>query len=585
MSGIFGYIGNQDCRKMLISGISALNHRGGEASGIALKINEDLVCVRNVGTVDSIVDDVDKISVDCPVGLAQTSRCTRSKPSSLSTSPACNNMFAVAMDGRVDNFYHLKSKSGNPFPICTDEDLVLALLCISNSSNRIEQIYNVSNLISGSPSFAFFCSDENAIFCKKGIAPLYIGVSKNGYFLSSELGAMRDFAIRYLPLEDGDIARISADRVAIFDSKKRRIKRSAIPFPSISLIDKDYPVSDEVFYCPLVVKSFVKKFVDDDKLMFSMLKFSRHSIEKYDRIIITGEGSSYYSALLGASAFGVHTDVPAYAVSSGELQYSTHVLDKDTLVIVVSNSGETESTILATKRAISAGCRVIAITSNSASYLADLVETVIDPIGDFDTNDVSLRSFISSYLVLAFLALFIGAKCGVVSQLYMSVVLKMAESLSGKVSSSVKSSPTLFASASVIKSSKRIVTTGYLGDNALALEAGSRLRKLANINSVNCSLDQLEEQLGGNIRDSLLIAFISDDRCLSQILAYLRRAKSLGANVVIYTATNIEDEIFGFDNIVSVNDSVPLLNAVPIISSFYKTVILANEIDDSLQAV
>lgn len=585
MSGIFGYIGNQDCRDALINGINALDHRGGEVTGMALKIKEDLICVRNIGKVDKIIDDVNGISVDCKIGLAQTSRCNRAKPSTLTASPAYNNMFCVAMDGGIDNFDFLKSRTGNPFPICTDEDLLLALLCINAGNNYVDLAFSVSNIIEGAPTFAFFCSNDNSIYCKKGLAPLFIGVSKDGYYLSSELGALQGVAIRYLPLEDGEIARISADRVVIYDAKKRRVKRTAVPFIERKALDNDYPIGDEVFYCPLAIKSVVKQFVKDNKLDFPMLKLSRHNIDRIDRIIITGEGSSYYSAMLGAGAFGILTDVPTYAVPSGELAYSTHILNKYTLVISVSNSGESISTIIATKRALLAECKTIVITPNTSSYLAQIGDALI-PLNEGVANSSSSPNcFMSSYMALAFLALFIGAKSSVVDELYMSVVLKMAESLSGKVSSSVKSSPMISNAVSLLCSSSRIVTTGYLGDNALALEAGLRLRSIANISSINCPLNELECLLGKDVKDSLLIAFISDDRCMPQVMSHLRRARSLGANVLIYTATNIEDEISGFDNIVSVNDSVPLLNPLPIISSFYKTIALAGEDASALEAV
>lgn len=582
MSRIFGYVGKEDCRFNLLSALHLWN---GESVGIVCKAGDDFVSAKELGNASKIADSINEIGQDCTIGLAQSTVHYRVRASRMTIAPASNSDFALAFDGRVDNFDYLKKQVSSPYPILTDEDLMLNLLCASNCENNTDALLWLDSMLVGNPTYAFFSKNDDAIFCKKGNAPLYVGIAKSGYFVSSELGAMDDLALRYFALNDGEYARVTSDRIAIFDAKRKRIKRSALPMPRATVGMNDYPLSDEVFYCSLAVKSVANAFVKDGRLDMNELKFSRHIIDKISRIVITGVGNDYYSALLGAHSFLQFTDIPACAIPSGELKNSPISFDKNMLLIAVSNDGENMDTITTVKRAKSAGARVLAITSSPLSYLADLADIIVNPLGEFDSNIVSLRGFISEYLVLSLLALNIGEKTKVVSNLYLSVVLKMLESLSGKVTSSVKSSPQLDLASSIIKSAHRIVTTGFLGDYALALEASSRLRSIAQISSSACQLDELENTFARGIEGALVIAFVSDDRWLQDNLFYLRRARSLGANVLIFTATNIEEEIKDFDSIVSINDSIPVLNPVPIISAFYKTAIILSDDESSQNAV
>lgn len=578
VSRIFGYIGSDDCRGDVLG---ALNNWEYDMLGFATKNDDELVAIKDIG---DIADRVNALEFDCKTVLGEASFSVRSRASSIVASPSCNNLFAVAMDGCVDNFDALRESTGNPFPIATDEDLILALLCVENIENKVDMLISIDSRLRGNPSYAFFCKDDNAIYCKKGNAPLYVGVAKSGYYISSEIEPLCAVSLRYFALNDGEYLKLTKDKATVFDSKKHRLKRNPIPLPEISVNREGCILSDEVFYCALTVKSIVKAFVQRDTLTIPNVRFSRHTIDRLSRIIITGSGSDYYSAMLGAHNFGLFTDVPTYHATSGELLCSTHHFDKYTLLIAISENGEDMATITAVKRAKSSGARTVAITNNDFSYLAQVSGAVINPVGEFDGN-MSLRGFISSYLALSFLALYVGNRSDVVSELYFSMVMKMAESLSGKVSSSVKSSSQLKLGADMLCGASRIITTGYLGDNALGMEAGYRLRTILGMDSVNCQLDMVEDTFGVELRGTLILAFVSDNRSLSVILRYLRRLRSLGARVVVYTATNIEDEMADFDYVISVNDSVPVLNPVPIISAFYKTVAIASENYSSLEAV
>ncbi len=578
MSGIFGYIGNRSCTEALVCGIKLLEKRGADAAGLALKINEEILSIKEKGNADTLSKNIEENEVQSFLGIAQTDRAYRCAASEFSAKPAANNLFAVAMDGRIDNFDSLKHWSAEPFPINTDEDLLLAVLCINNSSNKTELLIKTDSMFQGNPTYAFICNDEDAVYCKKGNMPLIIGIGSDGFFISSEINALIPFASKYIFLNDGEFARITKNKASVFDSNLKKIKKTLIPVPDKSYSESNYILSDEIYYCPLTAKETYNNFVNDSKLDFEYLKLSRRSIDRLSRIIITGSSGSFNVAKISGYNFEMLTDIPTFVRPAGELRYSGTVIDKNTLLIAISHRGENEDTISCVKRAQAFGAKTIAVTNNPSSYLALLCSAVINPGCDFEAGDISLRSFVSNYIAMCFLSLYIGWKNSVVTELYLNVAVKMAEMLPGKISTSVKNTPLLEKAANKILCSKNVYVTGLGADWALSYEAAQKLREISRINAnafccselintASCLLDS----------SSLVIAIITNKELMQKSLRYLRYVKTSGAKLIIVTTANIEEEISDFDNIISFNDSVPIFNVLPCITGIYKLAVIIND--------
>lgn len=578
MSGIFGYIGNRNCKDSLVCGIKLLEKRGSDMSGFALKINEEILSIKVKGNADVLSQEIKDDDILSFAGIAQTGRAYRCKASDASANPSSNNLFAVAMDGIIDNFDSLKHWCANPFPINTDEDLLLALLCITNSSDKTELLIKTDSMLMGNPTYAFVCNNEDAVYCKKGNAPLVIGMASDGFFISSEINALIPFASKYILLGDGEFARITKNKASVFDINLKKIKKSLLPVPEKSYIESNYILSDEIYYCPLTVKETYNNFVKNSKLSFEYIKMTHRSIDRLSRIIITGSSGSFNVAKISGYNFEMLTDIPTFVRPAGELRYSGTVMDKNTLLIAISHRGENEDTISCVKRAQAFGAKTIAVTNNSSSYLALLCNEIINPGCDFDCGDISLRSFVSNYLAMCFLSLYIGWKNSVVTELYLNVAIKMAEMLPGKISASVKNTPLLEKAANKILCSKNVFVAGLGADWALSYEAAQKLREISRINAGAYCISELINTASCLLdSSSLIVALITNKELMQKSLRYLRYAKTTGAKIIIVTTANIEEEITDFDNIISFNDSVPIFNALPCITGIYKLAVIIND--------
>lgn len=578
MSGIFAYAGSKPCKDILIKGLCALSKRGTGAAGIALKIGSDILSVKMRGGAKILKNKTQDFSAQAFEGLGAVCTCQRCALTDDNAKPSSNNLFAVCTDGHIDNFDSLKRWCANPFPIDTDDDLLLALLCVCMQPKKLDIIKKITPMIDGNPTYAFISNDEKAIYCKKGNAPLVIAVGNGGVFLSSEVNAVIHCADKYFFLEDGECARVSADRITVYDKKYKKIKKQFLSVPESGYFENDYPVSDEIFYCPSAVKQSISAFEKDGKLNFDYLKLSRRSIDKIEQIVLVGEGSSYNASKACKYNFDSFTDIPCFVYESSRLNDSFEQMSKNTLFIAVSHRGENSDTVECAKKAEKLGARTIAVTSNPCSYLAHICRDLINPGCDFESGEISCRSFLSQYVALTMFALYLGRKQSIVTELYLSVTMKMAQMISGKISSSVKSSPKAEKTAEEILDADYVFCTGLGIDCALADEAALKLRRIAGINASSYSAGELFASVKPLLSNSVVAAFITNPDDMEKTLRPLREIKSTGAKVLIITCADNEDRPYEFENVISWADSVPVFNPLPCITGFYKIAITAGEI-------
>lgn len=578
MSSIFAYAGSKPCKDILLKGLCALEKRGSGAAGIALKISNDILSVKTRGGAKALKSKTQDFSAQAFEGIGSGCTSQRCALTDFNAKPASNNLFAVCADGHIDNFDSLKHRCVNPFPIDTDDDLLLALLCICFQPKKLDIIKKITPMIEGNPTYAFMPNDERAIYCKKGDAPLVIAVGSGGSFVSSEVNAVIHFADKYFFLEDGECARVSADRITVYDKKYKKVKKQFLPVPESGYFESDYPVSDEIFYCPSVVKQTISAFEKEGRIDFDYLKFSRRNVDKIEQIVLAGTGSSYNASRVCKYNFNSFTDIPCFAYESSQLNNNFEQMDKNTLFIAVSHRGESTDTVECAKKAKKSGARTIALTSNPCSYLAYICSDVINPRCDFESGEISCRSFLSQYIALTMLALYLGRKQSIVTELYLSVAMKMAQMLFGKISSSVKSSPKAEKTARDILEADYVFCTGLGIDCALAEEAALKLRRIAGINASSYGVGELLMSATPLLSKSIVIAFITNPDAMEKALRRLREIKSTGARVFIITCADSEDGPADFDNVISWADSVPVFNPLPCISGLYKIAITAAEI-------
>lgn len=577
MGGIFGYVGKGDCKQRIVRGLKSLRYRGAEMSGAAFRIGDDILSVKVRGGAENLNEKI-VTDADCHTALAQTCDANRTKASNLMAPPSANNLFAVCMDGIISNFDVLKSRCNNPFPILTDEDLFLAMLCIGDERDRLALLKKVISVTDSRPTVAFVAANEEAIYCHTGVMPLVIGIADDGVVLSSDIVSLIGIAKKYAVLSTGDFARLTKDKVTVIDSKGKKAKRTLLPCPNEAYAESDYELSDEIYYCPLVAKETYNALTKGDKINFDYIKLSKRYVGSLKRVIITADRDSCCAAGSAAENFKRMTDVPVYFSDCDSVADCDCIADKNTLIVAVSHRGESVEILSALSYAHSCGARIVLITGNRLSAAARIADDVINTKCDFGREKLSLRSFFAEYISLCFFGLYFGKKCDVVSDLYQNVALKMAEMMPGKIASAVKICPQFPTASKNMASSERLIFTGYGIDYFLAREAAEKFGTVAGFDAVAEKLNYIEKQyIFDSKKNTLVIAMLTDRDKIQKSLFFLRRLKAIGADILIFTTANGEQEINDFDNVISFNDSVPLFDPLSVVAGCYKMAVAIAE--------
>lgn len=560
MSGIFAYTGNELCRDIIFGGIACLEHRGRELFGSAIKGESGISLFKSTGSPKELKENIQKIKSEGFTGLAECKNASRIKASAITSVPCAGGGFAVSLDGEIENFEQLKRRLNVSFPVASDEDLALALMCTSDETQTLFRLNSVMNAIEGSPTAVVITDSEEAIYCKAGEAPLIIGIFEEGIAVASELYALLPQAKRYLVLEEGELAKITKERALIYDEKLRRRKKPLLPIPEIRAFENDFRLKDEVFCLPVAVKDTLTSLVKGGELTLDGFNPSRRRIEKTKRVIFTGSGDSFFAAALGAHFIEQLSDLPCEAYPSGELRFLPKLFDRGTLLIAVSSRGESADTVFCAKRAASFGAKTLAITSAPHSFLARCCDETISPNSDFTSGEVCLRSFISSGLTLCLAALRLGLTNEVISEIYFNVALKIAEMLPGKISAAVKPSQGINALAKDIINSESVMLTGLGADLSTCADSAEKIRKITGVFCFSKSLTEAENEAGEFIKRTKIIAVISNGELLTRALRHLRRLTLVGADITLIAAEGLEEEITGFEKTIAFPDSIPLFN-------------------------
>lgn len=517
--------------------------------------------------------------------LAECSRLSRGTAPSGVLLPSANNLYAVAVDGRIDNFHTLKKRSGEPFSIATNEDLILALLCVTANNDKpqdkTETMRSISNMIEGNPTIAFICNNQKAIYCIAGAKPLLIGITKNGYYISSELGALRENANRYIAMNSGEFAKITEDRIYFCDRNLKRIKKSVYAIDKAPAGNMEYSYSEQLLTLPAITRDIFSQYVWDNKLHFEKTKLTSRRLNRFENIILTGSGSSFNTAGIIRSHLELMADIPVWALPSGELCRSGAIINDDTLVIPLSASGESTDTILAVLRAKELGAKVIGICCKKNSQLERICDSVIVAEGEFSSTAPVMQCNTAMYFTACLFSLFISNKLSIAKDMYVNLALKMAQMLSGKILTATKELPSLTMLATRLSARNKIIIAGLGADYPLSCECASVLSSISSLSCTPCNICSLLSTYKTDISEQTVIVPITNSEYLNTVTPCLLRAKALGAQIIILTLSNIEEEIKDFDSIVSFDDSIPLFNPLIILSAVYKTAVIIDEINNS----
>ncbi len=438
MCGIVGYVGSKEIIPILLEGLHSLEYRGYDSSGIAIYDHNNINVVKAVGKLSKLEEVLNQNgnlsngkneSLNC--GIGHTRWATHGEPSDVNAHPHFDRdeKIAVVHNGIIRNYREVREKlikSGVKFLSETDTEVIVQLIAshLKSSKSVLDAICKSVNELEGSYALGILFKDEpNKIYAVRKESPLVVGLGERENFLASDSPTLCRFVNKIVRLGDDEIAEITNEKVIFYNFFGKHInKEPQMVTKSKDFLDKrgfKHYLAKEIHEQAEVVSNLLKELLPTSKNIVQLehLKLTRDFLKNIDRVLILACGTAYHSGLVGKYVFENLVSIPLEVQFASEFLNTKSLLSKKSLVIGISQSGETADTIAAVKKAISTGATLIGITNRSDSALADLAKDrlIISKAG-LEVSVAATKTFMAQITALYLLAIYIAEVLGSCNQ-------------------------------------------------------------------------------------------------------------------------------------------------------------------------
>ena len=425
MCGIVGYTGSDIAKDILIGGLSRLEYRGYDSAGVALEVGTGaaahLDVVRRVGKVAGLESELEGTHTDSTCGIGHTRWATHGKPSVANAHPhtSCDGRIAIVHNGIIENFQELREElreRGHEFKSETDTEVFAHLIEEAYEGERdlVAAVREACTHVVGAYGLAAACADEPGVIAvARKDSPIIIGRGERGSYVASDVIAMIDATRDVVVLEDGQFAKLTPEGIEYADDQGCAIE------PKVTHVDWDIDMAEkggypdfmlkEIHEQPRVVRdTLVGRLSSTGELDIDELGLSLEELNDIDRVYVIACGTSYHAGLVAKNLIEAWARIPCEVEAASEFRYRDPIITPSTLVVAVSQSGETADTLAAIRDARIKGAKVFGITNVVGSPVARESDGVIYTKANKEIAVASTKSFIGQIVSLTLLAMLLG---------------------------------------------------------------------------------------------------------------------------------------------------------------------------------
>ncbi len=542
MCGITAYIGNKKAVPILLDSLKRLEYRGYDSSGIAV-INDQGITMHKIrGGIDNLISSFPK-DVHGNLGIGHTRWATHGNPSDINAHPHISGNIALVHNGIIENYQVLKGilvKEGYDFVSETDTE-VLAHLINHNYEGDIEAAVCDSLLqIDGSYAVVVICADEPArIISARKNSPLVIGIGSGENFTASDAHAIIQNTNRIIYLEDEEIAVIGKDYVDIKTLSGKPIHRK------IHTVEQDIDESVRAGYEHYMLKEIheqsnvIRRTLAgrlselEGSVQLNEIGLTHREIKSLNKIRIVACGTSYHAGLLGKSLFENISKIPVEVDIASEFRYSDAILEKGTLILAITQSGETADTLVAVKEAKLKGCATFAITNIVSSSIARDVDGVLYTRAGQEIGVAATKTFTSQIIAIYLLALYFGRIRNTIDSETSKRLISSIKRLPNQVQRVLESSEVIQDQSRKFFKSSKFFFIGRRFDYPIALEGALKLKEIAYVSAEGYPAGELKHGPIALLESGVtVIAIATKGRTYEKMLSNIKEVEARGASVI-----------------------------------------------------
>lgn len=558
MCGIVGYAGKTNVIKNIMTGLKSLEYRGYDSSGIAyLDKNNNIKIYKKVGQIKNL-DQILNYEDEASLGISHTRWATHGGVTDTNAHPHNQGKITLVHNGIIENYEELKKeleKEGYNFKSSTDSEVAAALIdkLYKENKDMLKTLVILKDKLKGSYAFNIINSDiPNKIYGIRKDVPLIVGVSNHGNMFASDIPAILHVTNKYIVLNNNEIVELEQDNVKYYNSEGKEItkevKEYAGTIDSISKNGYEHFMLKEINEESEVVKNILNLYTKNNKIK------DIYNIKKYKNIDIVACGSASFAGQIGKYYIEKYANIKTEVYYASEYRYQKNFFTKDTLVILISQSGETADTLAALKLAKENGIDTLAIVNRRDSSIAREADSVIYTEAGIEVAVATTKAYLAQVLILLLLAFKDNNK-----ETKLLEDLKLLPNLITKYINEYDYSNI----ANILKDKEHIFYLGRGIDYYLSMEGSLKLKEISYIHSEAFQAGELKH---GSIslidKDFGVVSVVTDKTISDKTISNLKEVSARGAKII--TITNIKDNNFA-DYTILVEDYDEILNPLLVI--------------------
>ena len=585
MCGIVGYAGTEQAAPILLDGLERLEYRGYDSAGIAVLSEEKGLQLRKtkgrLKVLSALVDGGK--ALEGRMGIGHTRWATHGEPNDVNSHPhlSQNGQIAVVHNGIIENYLEIKEflvSKGVHFCSDTDTEVVAQLLeyfYLQNGGNIMAAVYTVLDRIEGAYALGILCRDlPDSFIAARKDAPLLLGYGEDCKFIASDVTAIIKHTRDVSYMEDGEVAVVSAGEIRVYDALGQPVEKEH------SFIDWDVSAAEkggyahfmfkEIMEQPDAVRKTISPRLKDGRVCFEELSLDDAYIRGLKKIFIVACGSSYHVGVVAKYNMERLMRRPVDVMLASEFRYSDPLVDQDTLVIVISQSGETLDTMAALREAKSLGARILSVVNVVGSSIARESDDVLYTWAGPEIAVATTKAYSTQLVLLDMLGLYFADIIGSVGKEDYARLVEELQTLPAKMAKVLENTEEIKYLASRYFNHSSVFYIGRNLDYALGLEGSLKLKEISYIHSEAYASGELKHGTISLIEDgTLVVALGTYTPLFEKALSNIIEVKARGADIVaVTTESRRSDMEKTVENVLTVPDThiilQPSLGIVPL---------------------
>ena len=552
MCGIVAYIGNRNCKNILIGGLKRLEYRGYDSAGIAIMVSKDPmksaspdVCIeviKEAGKIKEMEGQAKEARIDGKCGIGHTRWATHGGPTKINAHPHtdCSGKIAVIHNGIIENFEELKSElkaNGHRFISDTDTEVLPHLLEKYYDGDLLLAMQRLMGKIKGSGAIVAMSADSpGEIVGARITSPLIAGVSRDGNFLASDMPAVLEHTRNFIVINDFETVKLTASKVEIFDREGKLTSRE--PFKanwSITNAEKsgyeDFMLK-EIFEQPYGVKESMRGRLSNGQLHFDELGLDSEQIKDLKKVQIIACGTSYHAALIGKQVIEKWAKIPVEVDFSSEYRYRDPLVGEGYLFVAITQSGETIDTLAAIREARSKGAKVMAITNVVGSTVARESDSVIYTHAGPEIGVCATKTFTSQIIIMYLMGLYFGKiRGGLGIEDYVKIIDEL-HMIPDKIQNILNRADELKEVARHTFKHKCFLFLGRIFGLPAALEGALKLKEISYIHAEGYPAGEMKHgPIALTDERTVVVGIMPEDSVYDKILSNIQEVKARKATI------------------------------------------------------